>query len=184
MRYLVLALSLGLVTPAFATDCNGTLLDQQEKRLLGGAENLCSSYGGKVVLVVNTASHCGFTPQFDGIEKLYKTYRDRGFVVLGFPSGDFHQEESSDESIAKFCTANYGVSFPMYTKTAVTGDKANPLYVALRKATGKEPTWNFNKFLIGRDGKAVAWYPSPVDPQGPELTKAIEAELAKPQPAR
>lgn len=183
MRNILFVLGLGFVAPAFALDCSGSLLDQQEKRLLGGSENLCQSYGGKVVLVVNTASHCGFTPQYDGLEKLYKRYKDRGLVVLGFPSGDFHQEEKSDESIAKFCSANYGVSFPMYTKTAVTGDQANPLYLALRKATGQSPQWNFNKFLIGRDGKAVGYYPSPIDPQGPELQKAIEAELAKAAPA-
>jgi glutathione peroxidase len=182
MRQILFVLGLALSAPAFALGCNGGPLDQPQKRLLGGSENLCTQYGGKVLLVVNTASHCGFTPQFEGIEKLYKTYKDRGLVVLGFPSGDFHQEESSDESIAKFCSANYGVSFPMYTKTMVKGDDANPLYKALRASTGHAPGWNFNKYLIARDGKVLAWFPSEVEPQSAKLTQLIEAELAKPAP--
>lgn len=168
--------------PALALDCTGGPLDHQQTRLLGGAENLCSRYEGKVVLVVNTASHCGYTPQFEGIEKLYRRYRDRGFVVLGFPSGDFHQEEASDASIAKFCSANYGVSFPMYTRTVVTGKNANPLYLDLRAATGQQPSWNFNKYLLARDGTVLRYFPSDVEPLSPQLTGLIEAELAKPAP--
>lgn len=176
------ALAMGFAAPAFALQCAGGPLDHDQKRLLGGTENPCAQYAGKVVLVVNTASHCGYTPQFEGIEKLYKANKDKGLVVLGFPSGDFHQEEATDESIAKFCTANYGVSFPMYTKTAVTGEAANPIYKDLRAATGKQPSWNFNKFVIGRDGKALAYFPSDVEPGNPKLMQLLSSELAKPAP--
>jgi len=182
MRQFLLVLVLAFAAPSFAQTCGGGPLDHDQKRLLGGNENPCSQYGGKVILVVNTASHCGYTPQFEGIEKLYKSYKDKGFVVLGFPSGDFHQEESTDESIAKFCSANYGVSFPMYSKTAVTGTDANILYKGLKTATGHQPTWNFNKYVIGRDGKVLAYFPSDVEPQNPKITQIIEAELAKPAP--
>ncbi len=174
---------LTLVTPARAIDCSGHVLNHDEKRLLGGSENLCQSYAGKVVLVINTASRCGYTPQFEGIEKLYKRYKDEGLVVLGFPSDQFRQEEATDESIAKFCSTNYGVSFPMYSKTKVDGDDANPLYKALKVSTGKAPAWNFNKYLIGRDGKVIGHYDSGVTPADPALLQVIKAELAKPLPA-
>lgn len=166
--------------PAWSADCKGSPLNHEQKRLLGGSENLCENYLGKLVLVVNTASHCGYTPQFTGIEKLYKKYKDQGFVVLGFPSNQFHQEEASDENIAKICSANYGVSFPMFTRTAVAGKDANPVYQDLIAATGEPPAWNFNKYLIGRDGKVLAHYGSQVTPEDPGLVAKIEAELAKP----
>ena len=174
---------LAFAAPARAVDCNGHVLNYDEKRLLGGSENLCESYAGKVVLVVNTASRCGYTPQFEGIEKLYKTYKDEGLVVLGFPSDQFRQEEATDESIAKFCSTNYGVSFPMYSKTKVDGADANPFYRQLKQSTGKAPAWNFNKYLIGRDGKVIGHYPSDVTPSNPSLLDAIRTELAKPAPA-
>lgn len=186
MRNILIATTLALLTlaaPARAIDCNGHVLNHDEKRLLGGSENLCQSYAGKVVLVVNTASRCGYTPQFEGIEKLYKTYKDDGLVVLGFPSDQFRQEEATDESISKFCSTNYGVSFPMYGKTRVDGDGANPFYKALKAATGKAPAWNFNKYLIGRDGKVLGHYASGVKPSDPKLLDAIKAELAKPAAA-
>lgn len=179
------ALALLALTPfsaAQARDCTGSPLNHEQKRLLGGTENLCETYGGKVILVVNTASRCGYTPQFEGIEKLYKTYKDSGLVVLGFPSDQFRQEESTDESIAKFCTANYGVSFPMYSKSRVDGADANPFYKDLKAATKKAPEWNFNKYLIGRDGKVLAHYGSRVTADDPVLLQAIKAELAKPAP--
>ena len=187
MRHLVAASALALLalapfTAAQARDCAGSLLNHDEKRLLGGTENLCETYGGKVILVVNTASRCGYTPQFEGIEKLYKTYKGAGLVVLGFPSDQFRQEETSDESIAKFCTANYGVTFPMYSKTRVDGADANPFYKDLKAATKKAPEWNFNKYLIGRDGKVLAHYGSRVTADDPALLDAIKAELAKPAP--
>jgi len=187
MRHLFAASALALLalTPFSAVqarDCTGSPLNHEQKRLLGGTENLCETYGGKVILVVNTASRCGYTPQFEGIEKLYKTYKASGLVVLGFPSDQFRQEESSDESIAKFCTANYGVTFPMYSKSRVDGADANPFYKDLKAATKKAPEWNFNKYLIGRDGKVLAHYGSRVTADDPALLQAIKAELAKPAP--
>ena len=179
MRILAAAVLALAASQAFAA-CEGTLLNHAEKRLLGKTENLCERYAGKVVLVVNTASQCGYTPQYEGLETLYKTYQGQGLVVLGFPSDQFGgQEFSDDKEIAKFCKANFGVSFPMYAKTAVKGDGANPLFKSLIASTGKTPSWNFNKYLIGRDGKTVTHYGSNTKPQSAELSKAIEAELAK-----
>lgn len=180
--FAVLVAALFASPSAQALDCTTSVLNHDQKRLLGASENLCQSYGGKVVLVVNTASRCGYTPQFEGIEKLYKTYQGDGLVVLGFPSDQFRQEESTDESIAKFCTANFGVSFPMFSKSRVDGDDASPFYKALKAATRKAPEWNFNKYLIGRDGRVIAHYGSRVRPDDADLLKAIKAELAKPVP--
>jgi glutathione peroxidase len=114
------------------------------------------------------------------LEKLYRSYKDQGLVVLGFPSGDFGgQEFASDGEIQEFCKLNFGVSFPMFSKSSVKGDTANPLFKTLSSKTGKQPSWNFNKYLVGRDGKVIAHYPSKVTPDNAELAKAIEAELAK-----
>jgi len=179
MRILIAA-ALALAATQAAAVCQGGLLDKTEKRLLGKTENLCEAYGGKVVLVVNTASKCGYTPQYEGLETLYKNYKDKGLVVLGFPSDQFMGQEYDDEAkIAEFCKANFGVTFPMYSKGDVRGDEANPLFKDLTAATGKKPSWNFNKYLIGRDGKTVTHFGSGDKPQGEEMTKAIEAELAK-----
>lgn len=180
MRALMLPLLLSLALPAHALDCATTDIDFESKRLLGKSENLCQSYGGKVVLAVNVASHCGFTNQYEGLEKLYKTYKDRGLVVLGFPSGQFMDQEFDDEKeIQKFCQANYGVSFPMFAKGKVKGDEAQPFFQRLKAKTGESPSWNFNKYLVGRDGKAVAHFGSRTKPDDQDLVKAIEAELAK-----
>ncbi|MDB5988115.1 MAG: Peroxiredoxin [Nevskia sp.] len=172
-------LACGYVAPARALDCSQSPLNHDEKRLLGGTENLCQSYAGNVVLVVNTASHCGYTPQYEGLEKLYNNYRSKGFVILGFPSNEFLQEWDDEQDIAKFCSANYGVSFPMYSKTKVLGGDADPFYKDLRAATGERPTWNFNKYLIGRDGKVLARFGSDVKPDSPQLLEAIDAEITK-----
>lgn len=174
----VLAASFSL--PVAQAACNNPLLDKTEKRLLGKAENLCEAYAGKVVLVVNTASQCGYTQQYEGLEALYKGYKDKGLVVLGFPSDQFGgQEFADDKEIAKFCKANFGVSFPMFTKTDVKGGSANPLFKDLIATTGKPPSWNFNKYLIGRDGKTVQHFGSNTKPESGELLKAVEEELAK-----
>ncbi len=132
------------------------ILQHQFNRLQDEApQNLCQ-YAGKVVLVVNTASYCGFTGQYEGLEKLFAHYQAKGLVVLGFPSNDFGQQEpGSSRQIADFCFNTYGVKFPMFTKTVVAGGGRNPLYAALFKATGTAPGWNFHKYLIGRDGKVV-----------------------------
>ena len=140
---------------------------------------LCQ-YAGRVVLVVNTASYCGFTPQYEGLEKLYARYRERGLVVLGFPSNDFAQEKASNKEIADFCENTFGVKFPMFGKSAVRGSDANPLFRQLAAATGKQPAWNFNKYLVGRDGKVLAHYGSTTRPDDPALLKLLEQQLATP----
>lgn len=139
---------------------------------------LCQ-YAGRVLLVVNTASYCGFTPQYEGLEKLHARYRDRGLVVLGFPSNDFAQEKSSNKEIADFCENTFGVKFPMFGKSAVRGSDANPLFRELAGKTGKAPSWNFNKYLIARDGRVLAHYGSTTRPDDPALLKTLEQELAR-----
>ncbi|MCE3271632.1 MAG: putative glutathione peroxidase [Ramlibacter sp.] len=139
-------------------------------------QSLCQ-YRGKVLLVVNTASFCGFTPQYEGLEKLHARYKDRGLVVLGFPSNDFAQEASTNKEIADFCENTFGVKFPMFGKTAVRGSDANPLFRELAAHTGRAPLWNFHKYLIGRDGKAVASYTSLTKPDDAALLKTLEQQL-------
>jgi len=156
------------------------LLDLSYRPLAGKAEvNLQKQYGGKVLLVVNTASKCGFTPQYEGLEALQQKYAARGFSVLGFPSNDFKgQEPGSEAQIQEFCTLTYGVKFPMFQKVQVTGADATPLYQRLAAATGVQPGWNFHKYLIARDGRVVAQFPSKVKPDDAGLVAAIERELS------
>ena len=142
-------------------------------------QSLCQ-YSGKVLLVVNTASYCGFTPQYEGLEKLYARYRDRGLVVLGFPSNDFRQETGSNKEIADFCANTYGVKFPMFAKSAVRGSDANPLFRELAAQGGRAPLWNFHKYLVGRDGKVVANYTSLTGPDDAALVRALEQQLSTP----
>jgi glutathione peroxidase len=180
MRFATLVLMSLCAAPTFAADCKSTDIDSSHKRLLGAEENICETYRGKVLLVTNVASKCGFTPQYEGLEKLYRDYKERGLVVLGFPSGDFAgQELESDAEIQEFCKLNFGVTFPLFSKSSVTGENANGLFKTLSAKTGKQPEWNFNKYLVGRDGKVIAHFGSRVDPDSPELTKAIEAALGK-----
>ena len=168
---------------------------------INGTSTTMAEHEGKVLLVVNVASKCGKTPQYEGLEKLYETYEDQGFAVLGFPSNDFlGQEPGSNEEIQEFCTTNFGVRFPMFSKIAVLGSESHPLYAhliaALPDAEGREdmeeslrgydiePTtrpevvWNFEKFLVGRDGKVVRRFAPNTEPDAPELIAAIEAALA------
>jgi glutathione peroxidase len=154
------------------------VLNQTFKRLQDEApQNLCQ-YSGKVVLVVNTASYCGFTKQYEGLEALYAKYAPRGLVVLGFPSNDFgKQEPGSSQEIADFCFNTYGVKFPMFAKSSVKGAEANPLHANLAKLTGEAPKWNFTKYLIDRSGKVVDYFPSKVTPEDPQLVGKIEQEL-------
>lgn len=144
-----------------------------------------SSYRGKVVLVVNVASKCGYTPQYKGLEELWKTYKDQGLVVIGFPCNDFgSQEPGSAKDIQEFCSVNYGVTFPMMAKVQTkAGAGQSEIYEYLGARTGSLPGWNFGKYLIGRDGQPLAFYASGVKPEGEELRTAIEAELKKPAPA-
>jgi glutathione peroxidase len=145
---------------------------------LNGVRDDLAGYRGDVVLVVNTATECGFTPQFEGLEALYREHRSEGLVVLGFPANDFAgQEPRSDEEIATFCKANYGVSFPMFAKSHVVGDGANPLFRKLN-ATAGEPEWNFNKYLVDRDGAVLARYGAGTEPDDPQLVERVEKLLA------
>lgn len=144
------------------------------KNIDGKAVSLCD-YAGKVILAVNTASFCGYTPQYEHLETLYKKYRSRGFVVLGFPANAFgKQEPGSDAEIKNFCQEKYSVSFPLFAKSHVNGGQANPFYRDLIQATGKEPLWNFHKYLIDRQGRVVS-YGSSTKP----LSKAFMAEVEK-----
>jgi glutathione peroxidase len=141
-------------------------------------QSLCQ-YAGRVVLVVNTASFCGFTSQYEGLEALYARYQGRGLVVLGFPSNNFgRQEPGNNQAIADFCENTFGVKFPMFSKTTVVGRDANPLYKQLAAKTGETPQWNFHKYLIGRDGQTVRSYGSVVEPNNPDLLKDIERFLS------
>ncbi len=169
---------LGTATANANTACP-TVLNHKFPRLQdNSSQNLCQ-YAGKVVLVVNTASYCGFTPQYEGLEKLYAKYSGKGLVVLGFPSNDFgEQEPGNGKEIAAFCFNTYGVKFPMFAKSSVIGEKANPLHAQLSKLTGKEPAWNFHKYLIGRDGKVLDNFPSKVEPLDKNLLEKIEKALA------
>jgi glutathione peroxidase len=161
--------------------CESELLDQDFRRLASTEEiNLCEAYGGKVLLVVNTASKCGNTPQYDGLEKLYDQYGDEGLVVLGFPSNDFMgQEPGSEETIEEFCRLTYGVEFPMFEKTSVKKENAHPFYTALADSAGTYPTWNFHKYLIGRDGEIIKEFSPRTKPYDPDLVAAIELALGR-----
>ena len=178
---LKLLASLALATTATtAYACDAALLDQDFRRLASDDQvNLCEAYSGQVLLVVNTASKCGNTPQYDGLEKLYSEYGDQGLVVLGFPSNDFMgQEPGSEEEIAEFCRLTYGVEFPMFEKTTVKGGDAHPFFRALADDTGTYPTWNFHKYLIGRDGKVIAEFSPRTQPNDEQLVGAIKTALA------
>ena len=162
------------VVPAHDASCP-TILNHSFKRLQDEApQNLCQ-YAGKVVLVVNTASYCGFTGQYEGLEALYAAYQAKGLVVLGFPSNDFgKQEPGTDKEIADFCFNTYAVRFPMFSKTVVAGPQRNALYTQLAKESGTVPKWNFYKYLIDRKGKVVESYNSNTSPQSKTLVAAIE----------
>lgn len=156
------------------------LLDRTLPRLQDDRPQSLCQYAGKVALVVNTASLCGFTRQYEGLETLYKRYRDRGLVVLGFPSNDFGQQEpGSSKQIAELCFNTYGVAFPMFAKTVVTGPQADPLFVELAKRSGSPPTWNFHKWLIGRDGQVIGAWPGAVGPLDPVVLRDIVRALAR-----
>ena len=152
-------------------------LDYEHRQLASSQKiNLCQAYAGDVILVVNTASQCGFTGQFAGLEELYKKYKDQGFVVLGFPSNDFNQEHDAEEQTAEVCQINYGVSFPMFATSSVKGERANALFQSLALQT-KAPRWNFNKYLISRDGSTVTHFGSMSKPMGGKLENAVTSAL-------
>ena len=170
-------LSASWVAGAAASGCPDTLA--VTKRYLASEEKvrLCDVFTGKVLLIVNTASYCGFTNQYDGLEKLYDRYRDQGLVVLGFPSNDFLQEPRSEKKVQEFCRLTYSIEFPMFEKTRVTRNGAGPLYQALAGQAGEFPRWNFHKYLLNRNGEVVSSFGSTVRPDNVELVQAIESLL-------
>jgi glutathione peroxidase len=184
-----LALVAGLHTRAFAAPVaanpegapvSADSLYAMKTTTLGGKPADLSTFAGKVTLVVNVASQCGFTPQYKGLEALHEELSPKGFSVLGFPSNEFGgQEPGSAEEIQEFCKKNYGVSFPMFSKLVTKpGPDQSPIYAFLTKG-GQVPAWNFSKYLVGKDGKVVAFYSSKVTPESKELKDAIEAALVK-----
>ena len=177
MRSLMFVALSMLAVPAIA--CS-PLLENSLRPLAGKtSETLCSRFEGQVLLIVNTASKCGFTPQYEGLEALHEKYKGQGFSVVGFPSNDFlGQEPGSEAEIKEFCTLTYGVKFPMYEKTAVKGDDAHPLYKQLKEATGHAPGWNFHKYLIDRNGKVVSDFGSRTKPDDKTMVAAIEKLIA------
>ena len=177
---LMLLLGLLAVTDVSAgqTGCPESL-DFRKRALADDAPvHLCELLGGKVVLVVNTASRCAYTPQYDGLEKLYQRYMDRGLVVVGFPSNDFAgQEPGAEKQIRDFCRLTYNVRFPMFEKVQVKGDSADPFYRYLAGAAGEQPRWNFHKYLLDRNGRVVASFRRQVEPEGERLLGMIEKLL-------
>ncbi len=175
----------GLFLPAFAfsLDKNNQICDEQNPYMLRRLaseqmDNFCEVYKGKLMLVVNTASRCGYTDQYDELEKLYSEYKDRGLVVIGFPSNDFgNQEPGNEQKIQNFCRLTYGVKFPMYAKTRIKGNHADPLYKKLSKISGQEPKWNFHKYLINRDGELVGSFKSSISPYNSKIIQKIEKNL-------
>ncbi len=176
MTVVISALVLGW--PAQAWSCAEAL--DFEIRPLGEPKpvHLCERYQGKVVLIVNTASKCAFTPQYEGLEALYDRYRDRGLVVLGFPSNDFgNQEPGSEAQIQSFCRLTYGVRFPMFEKTHAARRNADPIYRHLGELAGEYPKWNFHKYLLDREGRLVGSFRSQIGPDNPQLVNLIEELL-------
>ena len=168
---------------AIAKEATKKLLDLSARRL-GGSEEPLSHYRGEVLLIVNTASECGYTPQYEGLQTLYERYRDKKFNVLGFPSNDFgEQEPGDDRQIGAFCKSNYGVEFPMFSKVRVLGDDAHPVYAyltSLPKPIGGPVEWNFQKYLVDRNGTVVARFDSETEPDDPALVAAVERLLSEP----
>lgn len=181
MKSLLTLILLSFSIPAMA--CESALLDQNFRRLASTDQvNLCEAYEGKVLLIVNTASKCGNTPQYDGLEKLYDQYGEEGLVVLGFPSNDFMgQEPGTEEQIQDFCRLTYGVEFPMFEKTMVKKDNAHPFFVALADSAGTYPTWNFHKYLLARDGTVIGEFSPRTQPYDDDLVAAIERALSEKQ---
>ena len=177
MRILTGAILLMTAATTMASDT--ALLDQDFRRLASDdVVNLAESYAGKVVLVVNVASKCGNTPQYDGLEALYQEYGEKGFVVLGFPSNDFMgQEPGTEDEIQEFCRLTYDVKFPMFEKVTVLEGEAHPFYDDLAAAAGTYPTWNFHKYLIGRNGELISEFTPRTQPYDDKLVAEIESAL-------
>lgn len=174
------ALLIGMLsTQIFAGDNCPELLQYQHQKLRSEESiDFCKAFNGKVLLVINTASQCGYTKQFSGLQTLYEQYRDQGLELVGFPSGDFRQEYSNEEDIAKVCYVNYGVSFPMLSESSVKTNNANGFFMGLKRQGAPAPSWNFNKFLIDQNGRFIAHYPSSVTPGSAAIKKDIERLLS------
>lgn len=158
------------------SNCPAFLDERLNKLNSSEVVDVCQLVANKTVLIVNTASNCGYTPQFKALETLYQTYKDQDFVILGFPSDNFFQEEDDEKDTAKVCYVNYGVTFPMMTTTLVRGSDAHPIFAHLADKTAS-PYWNFYKYLVSKDGQSIQRFSSKVEPMSEELTKAIEAQL-------
>jgi glutathione peroxidase len=162
---------------AGAAECPDLLKFVKRKLNSQDTVNMCEAYQGKTILFVNTASYCGFTPQFEGLEALYSKYQEKGLVILGFPSHDFNQEAKSEVKTGQICRLTYGVKFPMFEAMSVKGDNADPLYRMLANRTGQAPKWNFFKYLMDKNGKVVNAYNSSVKPSDIALVTDIEKAL-------
>lgn len=171
---------LSFLSIAGAAEQSGTAYDYSFKTLIGEEPLKLSDYKGKVIMVVNTASKCGFTGQYDGLQKLYDTYKDEGLIIIGVPSNDFGQQEpGSAKEIAEFCKLNYGVTFPMAAKEVVSGDEAHPFYKWAKQTLGfgTAPKWNFHKYLIDKEGRLVDYFHSTTAPDSKKLSAAISKHL-------
>ena len=175
---LVLGLGLSPVARADEAAACPALLQYTFPRLQDEKPQSLCQYTGKVLLVVNTASYCGFTGQYKGLEALYAQYKNQGLVVLGFPSNDFAQESGDNHQIAEFCENTFGVKFPMFAKSSVTGADASPFYKRLAELSGQKPRWNFYKYLISRDGRVLASFSSMSAPEDKDLQSAVQQALA------
>lgn len=158
--------------------CDGKTKFTMRRLASEQVDDICTAYQGKVMIVVNTASRCGYTDQYDDLEKIYAKYKDKGLVVIGFPSNDFgNQEPGTEESIKDFCRLTYSVEFPMYEKTKVRGRSAAPFYQKLSRAAGQSPAWNFHKYIIDRNGNLAGSYRSRVNPSSTKFVQKIEELL-------
>lgn len=166
-------------SPLMASQCGAVLGHSMQQLSTRETVDLCSEFKGKTLLVVNTASRCGFTPQFEALQQLYRDYREQGLVVLGFPSNDFRQEHSDEAKTAEVCYLDYGVEFPMFSTTSVRGRNANPVFRALIDKTGEQPSWNFNKYLVSADEQTVLHFGSRVSPTDPAFVAELEKLLGQ-----
>ncbi|WP_370630711.1 MULTISPECIES: glutathione peroxidase [Photobacterium] len=186
-KHLILATAIATASATFTTvqaaepECPPLLNHEFTKLNSADSVNLCQQFQGQVLLVVNTASQCGFTPQYEGLETLYQTYKDQGFAVIGFPSNDFFQDRGNEENTAKVCYLDYGVTFPMMNRSAVRGSDANPVFKQLTNDSGITPKWNFYKYLVDRNGKVLTVFASTTKPNDPKLTQSIEQLLTQAQ---